>query len=137
MFLKSKGFQLCLAFSLGVIVLLLPRPEGTRFKITGDADQKLLQQISRHFTLVSEETDKPKAYVVEAKNPGAKASTAAFLEETAEALNISGIEVNYVNGLSPKAMRFLAVLAVLVFLFVVEPIPLEITAICIGCFFWS
>jgi len=45
-----------------------------------------------------------------------------------------GIEVDYINGLSPKAMRFLAVLAVLVFLFVVEPIPLEITAICIGVF---
>ena len=38
------------------------------------------------------------------------------------------------DGLSPKAKRFLAILAVLVFLFVVEPIPLEITAICIGVF---
>ena len=36
------------------------------------------------------------------------------------------------NGLSPKAFRFLAVLAALIFLFVVEPIPLEITAILIG-----
>ena len=134
MFLKSKGFQLCLAFSLGVIVLLLPRPEGTRFKITGDINQEFLQQISRHFTLVSEETDGEKGYVVEAKNPGAEESTAAFLEETAKALNMPGIEVDYVNGLSPKAMRFLAVLAVLVFLFIVEPIPLEITAICIGVF---
>jgi hypothetical protein len=79
MFLKSKGFQLCLAFSLGVIVLLLPRPEGTRFKITGDVNQEFLQQISQHFTLVSEETDGAKGYVVEAKNPGAKQSTAAFL----------------------------------------------------------
>ncbi len=134
MFLKSKGFQLCLAFSLGVIVMLLPRPEGTRFKITGDINQEFLQQISRHFTLVSEEKDKIKGYVVEAKNPGAKESTAAFLEETAKVLNMSGLEVDYVNGLSPKAMRFLAVLAVLVFLFIVEPIPLEITAICIGVF---
>ena len=134
MFLKSKGFQLCLAFALGAIVLLLPRPEGTRFKITGDIDQTFLQQISQNFTLVSEEKEKDKGYTVEAKSPGAKEATAAFLEETAKELNMPGIEVDYVNGLSPKAMRFLAVLAVLVFLFIVEPIPLEITAICIGVF---
>ena len=42
------------------------------------------------------------------------------------------VEVGYVNGLSPRAFRFLAVLAALIFLFVVEPIPLEITAIMIG-----
>jgi len=134
MFLKSKGFQLCLAFAIGAIVLLLPRPEGTKFKITGDIDQKFLQQISQNFTLIPDEQGKDKGYIVEAKNPGTKESTAAFLEETARSLNIPGIEVNYINGLSPKAMRFLAVLAVLVFLFVVEPIPLEITAICIGVF---
>jgi sodium-dependent dicarboxylate transporter 2/3/5 len=40
--------------------------------------------------------------------------------------------VEYVNGLSPKAKRFLAMLGVLIFLFIAEPIPLEITAICIG-----
>jgi len=134
MFLKSKGFQLCLAFALGVIVLLLPRPEGTNFKITGDIDQKFLQQISENFTLVSEEKEKDKGYIVEAKNPGTEESTAAFLEKTARGLNMPGIEVSYINGLSPKAKRFLAVLVVLVFLFIVEPIPLEITAICIGVF---
>jgi sodium-dependent dicarboxylate transporter 2/3/5 len=42
--------------------------------------------------------------------------------------------VEYVNGLSPKAKRFLAVLVVLIFLFVAEPIPLEITAVSIGIF---
>ena len=132
MFLKSKGFQLCLAFGIGVIVLLLPRPEGTKFKITGDINQEFLQQISQHFTLTADE--KGKGYIVEAKNPGAKEATAAFLEETAKSLNMPGVKVDYVDGLSPKAKRFLAVLAVLVFLFIVEPIPLEITAICIGIF---
>ena len=134
MFLKSKGFQLCLAFALGIIVLLLPRPEGTKFKITGDIDQKFLQQISQNFTLVSEEKRKTRGILLKRKIPGSQESTAAFLEKTARALNMPGIEVDYVNGLSPKAMRFLAVLAVLVFLFIVEPIPLEITAICIGVF---
>ena len=40
--------------------------------------------------------------------------------------------MEYVDGLSPKGKRFLAILGVLLFLFVAEPIPLEITAICIG-----
>ena len=45
---------------------------------------------------------------------------------------LEGVEVKYVDGLSPKAKRFLAVLGLLIFLFVAEPIPLELTAICIG-----
>jgi len=134
MFFKSKGFQLCIAFALGVVVLLLPRPEGTKFKISGDPDQQLLQHINTHFTLVSEKPDKHGAYTVKAKTPGAKEGGAAALEAEAEAMNLQGVQVDYVDGLSPRAMRFLAVLAVLVFLFVVEPIPLEITAICIGVF---
>ncbi|MFH1350951.1 MAG: DASS family sodium-coupled anion symporter [Pseudomonadota bacterium] len=134
MFLKNKGFQLCIAFALGVVVLLLPRPEGTRFKITGDGGQSLFQQINQHFNMISTEKDAAKGYIVEAKNPGSKESTAAFLHNKAVELKMTGIEVDYVNGLSPKAKRFLAVLVVLIFLFVAEPIPLEITAICIGIF---
>jgi len=134
MFLKSKGFQLCLAFALGVIVLLLPRPEGTKFKIIGDPDQKFLVQIDQNFTLVSEGKTQDAGYVVEAKKPGTKESTAAFLKETAKQLNMANVQVEYINGLSPRSKRFLAVLTVLVFLFIVEPIPLEITAILIGVF---
>ncbi|HIJ41931.1 MAG TPA: DASS family sodium-coupled anion symporter [Deltaproteobacteria bacterium] len=132
MFFKSKGFQLGLALALGAIVLMLPRPEGTRFKITGDAGQKLMPRIEQNFTLVS--TGKDKSYVVEAKTPGSTDSTAAFLKEKVGSLPLKGVEVSYVNGLSPKAMRFLAILAVLIFLFIIEPIPLEITAILIGVF---
>ncbi|MCF8120578.1 MAG: DASS family sodium-coupled anion symporter [Deltaproteobacteria bacterium] len=134
MFFKSKGFQLCIAFALGVVVLLLPRPEGTKFKISGDPDQQLLQHTNTHFTLVSEKPDKHGAYTVQAKTPGAKEGGAAALKAEAEAMDLQGVQVDYVDGLSPRAKRFLAVLAVLVFLFVVEPIPLEITAICIGVF---
>ncbi len=134
MLFKSKYFQLFLAFGLGLIVLLLPRPEGTKFKISGDINQEFLQQVDQHFTLASDKKKKEKEYIVEAKQPGKAASTAAFLEKTARDLNLSGIEIDYVNGLSPKAKRFLAVLVVLVFLFIVEPIPLEITAILIGVF---
>ncbi len=130
MFIKSKGIQLALAFLLGILVLMLPRPEGDTFRISGDDGQKLLKQVASNFTLVS--TGKDKSYVVRATLPGSKAGTGKALEEAAEKLSLSGVEISYINGLSPKAMRFLAVLAVLIFLFIVEPIPLEITAILIG-----
>lgn len=134
MFLKNKWFQLCLAFAIGIVVLLLPRPEGTKFLITGDEDQTFFQHISQHFTLVFTHEDQAKGYTVEVKNPGARESTAAFLRDKAAELKMTGLQVDYVDGLSPKAKRFLVVLVVLIFLFVAEPIPLEITAICIGVF---
>jgi len=134
MFLKTKGFQLCLAFALGIVVLILPRPEGTKFQITGDDSQKFFSHISQHFTIVSTEKKPGQGYIVEAKKPGSPGATAAFINNKAAEMKKTEIKVDYVNGLSPKAKRFLAVLAVLVFLFVVEPIPLEITAICIGVF---
>jgi len=135
MFFKNKWVQLGLAFTLGIIVLLLPRPEGTKFKITGDISQKLFQTVSQHFTLISTEVDHSKGYyTVEAKNPGSPESGAAFLQDKAAELKMTKLQVDYVDGLPPKAKRFLAILVVLIFLFVAEPIPLEITAICIGVF---
>lgn len=132
MILKSTAFQLCLAFALGIVVLLLPRPEGTKFKIIGDKGQTFYQHISKHFTLDSAEEGRTAGYVVKAKNPGSQESTAAFLRDKAADLKMKGIDVEYVDGLSPRAKRFLAVLVILIFLFVAEPIPLEITAICIA-----
>ncbi|MBW2574623.1 MAG: DASS family sodium-coupled anion symporter [Deltaproteobacteria bacterium] len=134
MFFKTKQFQLCFAVALGIIVFFLPRPEGTKFKITGDQGRLVLQDVSQQFALVPAEKEKAKEYIVEAINPKSPESTAQFLKDKAAQLKIEGVEVDYVNGLSPKAKRFLVVLVVLIFLFVVEPIPLEITAICIGVF---
>jgi len=134
MFFKSKWFQLSLALTLGIIVMLLPRPEGTQFKITGDADGVFLQSIGAHFSLVSKDKNPSAGYIVQAQNPGSAQATGAYLMKTAAESKLPKIEVSYVDGLSPTAKRFLAVLAVLVFLFVAEPIPLEITAICIGVF---
>jgi len=131
MILKNKWFQLCLAITLGIVVFLLPRPEGTEFKIIGDNDRKLLQHVSQYFKLVPSEKENAE-YTVEAKNPGTQEATAAFLEKMAAENGLAEIQVDYVNGLSPKAKRFLAMLVVLIFLFVAEPIPLEITAIGIG-----
>jgi sodium-dependent dicarboxylate transporter 2/3/5 len=131
---KSKWTQMAIALALGVVVLLLPRPEGTQFKITGDPDQALLRHTNDDFFLKSQEKNLSRGYTLEAKHPGHRGSTRAFLMEKAAELKLKNIEISHVNGLSPKAKRFLAVLAVLVFLFITEPIPLEITAICIGVF---
>ncbi|GAB6144843.1 DASS family sodium-coupled anion symporter [Desulfocicer niacini] len=129
---RTNGFKLCVALILGVIVFMLPRPEGTQFKITGDAGKLLLQGVSSHFTMVISDKKESSSYVLKAKSPGSLESTAKFLRQKAQDLNLSSLEVDYVDGLSPKAKRFLAILVVLVTLFVVEPIPLEITAVCIG-----
>jgi len=131
-FIKSKGFQLCVAIALGLVVIFLPRPEGTKFRVTGDEKQVLLNQVGEHFTLVPDETKGAKGYVVQAKNPGGAEASAAFLERQARELKMEGVRIGHVDGLSPKGKRLLAVLIVVIFLFVVEPVPLEITAICIG-----
>ncbi len=132
MFYKTNGFKLCVALLTGIIVFLLPRPEGTQFKITGDTNQILIQNVSEHFDLVADQNIKTESYLLKAKSPGTLESTAKFLKQKTVDLNLSTVQVDYVDGLSPKAKRFLAILAVLVILFVLEPIPLEITAICIG-----
>lgn len=118
-----------MALLLGFVVLLIPRPEGKTFKISGRDAPVLLQHTSREFKCISSKEKEPEEYVLRAKNPGGEQSTGAFLREKAQELNLSEIRVDYVDGLSPKAMRFLAVLAVLIFLFILEPIPLEVTAI--------
>jgi len=132
--LKNKAFQLCVAFGLGIIVLLIPRPEGTKFKITGDAQQALLQASGEYFGLVPETLKQKGAYVVELKTPGSVKAPGKFLNAKVAELKLPGVSVEYENGLSPKSMRFLAILAGLLFLFIAEPIPLEITAVLIGVF---
>lgn len=134
MFYKTNGFKLCVAVLIGVIVFLLPRPEGTQFKITGDTGRILIQNVARHFTVIPDEKSPTESYILKANTPGSLEATAKFLDQKAKDLNLDTVKVDYVNGLSPKAKRFLSILAVLVILFVIEPIPLEITAVCIGVF---
>jgi sodium-dependent dicarboxylate transporter 2/3/5 len=128
---KSKGFILLLALSLGIVVLALPRPEGTKFKIIGDEGQKLLERIAQEFSIISQQEDMTQGYVVETSQSGQLEKPGLYLREKAAELE-NGVQVEYVDGLSPKAKRFLAVIVVLVFLFIAEPIPLEITAVLIG-----
>ncbi len=132
MILKNKWFQLGFAIALGVIVMLLPRPEGKQFKIIGDPEKKLYSELAEYYTLVPEKFKGQKGYIMEARYPGAAEATGTFLSERAAVVVGDSAEVSYVDGLSPRAKRFLAMLAVLIFLFVAEPIPLEITAVLIG-----
>lgn len=125
-----------MAVLIGVIVFLLPRPEGTKFKIIGDTDQRVLASVADFFDRIPDsklasKEDTP-AYILKAKTPGSLEGSVRYLEKQAKNLDLTQVTVGYVDGLPPKAKRFLAILAVLVILFVIEPIPLEITAVLIG-----
>jgi len=131
---KSKVIQLLIALGIGIFILLLPRPEGRKFRIAGDAEQKLHRAVQESYDVVPDSVKKGK-YVLEAREGfSPPADAAAALREIAAREGLEGVEVEYVDGLSPKGKRFLVVLGVLVFLFMVEPVPLEITAILIGVF---
>ncbi|MBF0449953.1 MAG: DASS family sodium-coupled anion symporter [Candidatus Magnetomorum sp.] len=132
MIFKNKWFQLGIAIGLGLLIMALPRPEGTKFRIIGDTDKALYLSVINHFEMTGDIQKSP--YIIQAKNPGDEYANAAYLKKQCEKLSLSSVDIEYVDGLSPKAKRFLAMLVVLIFLFVVEPIPLEITAICIGVF---
>jgi sodium-dependent dicarboxylate transporter 2/3/5 len=129
---KNRNIQLGFALLFGAIILVLPRPEGTKFKITGDVDQNFFKTISDQFTLVPTTNGETDTYVVETKETETVEFPGELLKEKAAASKMTDIKIDYVNGLSSKAKRFLAILAVLIFLFVFEPIPLEITAALIG-----
>ncbi|KIX15796.1 SLC13 family permease [Dethiosulfatarculus sandiegensis] len=129
---KNTTIQLAIAFILGLTVLLLPRPEGTRFEIIGDPQAKVLASMEGLFDLAPNGGKTKKGYLVDALKPDDPACTAQALADKAEELGLTDVKVEYVNGLSPKGKTFLAVVVFLVFLFIFEPIPLEVTAICIG-----
>lgn len=129
---KNKMVQLGMAVALGLVVMLLPRPEGTKYEVNGDPEKKIFAQVQDAFKLADTETQKTKGYFLESLAPGQPQANGARLVQVAADLDLKKAEIEYVNGLSPKAKRFLAVLVFLIFCFVIEPIPLEITAICIG-----
>ena len=129
MVFRNKYFQIALAISLGIVVSILPRPEGTLFTVSGDPQRRLAAQVADRFQVV-EWQGGDDAYRLAAIAGAAEPGVALSAEATAP--GFERVEIGYVDGLSPKAFRFLAVLAALIFLFVVEPIPLEITAILIG-----
>lgn len=130
MLLRKNGVKLAIIAALGLVVFLLPRPEGTKFSIKGDTGRGLAAAVADQFTLIQgKDAD---SYTLLAKAPGTPEARVDSLEAKARALGLETVSVGYVDGLPPKAKRFLAVLVVLVALFIVEPIPLEITAVLIG-----
>ena len=62
---RSKWFQLGLAAALCICVLLMPRPEGTRFTIKGDGNRAFLPHITDHFQLVDHDNNPAGNYTVE------------------------------------------------------------------------
>jgi len=130
MVLKNRWVQLIIAVLLGSLVMLIPRPEGKRFEIFGDPEKKLYAQVMNHFSYIPAEGKPGKTYLLELKPESGIQAVALELKKAAQ--GIEGIEVKYVDGLPPTAHRFLAILVILVFLFIFEPIPLEITAIFIA-----
>jgi sodium-dependent dicarboxylate transporter 2/3/5 len=130
MLLKSKWIQLGIAVAIGVAVMLLPRPEGTRFKVSGENIQALRPVLKEDFQI--DPGSNASELMLTARHPGMPNSTGGYIFSKYTAAGLKDIEITYVDGLSPRGKRFLAMLAVLIFLFVAEPIPLEITAICIG-----
>lgn len=136
---KKMFLLLGIAMVLGLLVMALPRPEGTRFEVAGDPEQKLLGAAEGVFRLAGQtevldaDTGKKKViYEVQAETPGRPEATAAWLKKRAGEIGLEKVKISYIDGLSPTAHRFLAVLLFLVFLFVFEPLPLQVTALCIG-----
>ena len=127
---RNRFLQIGIAVFIGVLVHALPRPEGTLFEVAGDPEQRLAIATAGAFDTIELEGESV-TYRLEAV--AGITAPGTLLTDTAAELG-GDVEVRYINGLSPKAFRFLAVLAALIFLFVVEPIPLEITAILIGVF---
>jgi sodium-dependent dicarboxylate transporter 2/3/5 len=97
----------------------------------GDIDRSFYQTVSDRFKIFAGTDSDPGVYVVHAKEDNKQSHWEPICSGRRHASQ-SAIEVVHQDGLSPKAQRFLAVLAVLIFLFMLEPIPLEITAILIG-----
>jgi sodium-dependent dicarboxylate transporter 2/3/5 len=129
MVLRNKYLQITMAIALGFMVTLVPRPEGTIFEVSGDRDRLLATQMGESYEIADWSGDDGAYRLIAAEGSIDPGQT---LVAEASALGLENAGVGYVNGLSPKAFRFLAVLVALIFLFVVEPIPLEITAILIG-----
>ncbi|MDX9788483.1 MAG: DASS family sodium-coupled anion symporter [Desulfobacterales bacterium] len=132
MFYKSKFFQLGIALLGAAVILMLPRPEGTTFKISGDASRSLFNAVKGQFDPVGKAHRSSAPYIIRAKHSAGAEASLTLLREKASVLDLPNIHISTVDGISPTLQKFFAVLAILIFLFIFEPIPLEITAICIG-----
>jgi sodium-dependent dicarboxylate transporter 2/3/5 len=107
MFLKSKWCQLGVAVVLCLVVLLLPRPEGTRFTIKGDDNQVFLQHIKDKFNLVNSVNSSTDEYMVEVKSPENFKSPGIYLREKAEELKLKDLRIDYGSGSVKVLVNFI------------------------------
>ena len=49
--LKNRFGQLCIALGCALIVMIIPRPEGTKFEIIGDQGDILISHVKDNFQL--------------------------------------------------------------------------------------
>ncbi len=127
MLFRNRFVQIGLAVLIGLLVFSMPRPQGRLFDIVGDPDRLLAAAVGGDFAVVDGASGGADYRLRAADGVDAPGTVL-----TAASASGAGVEIRFVDGLSPKAFRFLAILATLIFLFVIEPIPLEITAILIG-----
>jgi len=130
--MAKKAVLLAIAVALALVVYALPRPEGDTWEINGDPEKKLATAAQKDFKEVPNPNKRSQGYLLQALSPGTAQGTAENLQKAMTANQLQGVKLDYVNGLSPRAKTFLAVLVFLIFLFVFEPVPLEITALSIG-----
>jgi sodium-dependent dicarboxylate transporter 2/3/5 len=131
---RRRVVQLGIALLIGLVFFVSSRLEGTRFQVLGDPDQALSKLVKEDFTVRASATGE--GYVLELKI-GAEVPEGAVpehLENTAARAGQRGVTLRHVDGLESKGKLFICLLAVIVFLFVAEPVPLEITGILIGVF---
>ena len=82
-FLRNRWFLLGVAVALGAAVTLLPRPDGTRYEIAGDAEGALAALVEADFRRLPAEKG-AKGYTLEARSPGETQCTASRLQRVAE-----------------------------------------------------
>lgn len=96
--------QLGIAVTLSLIVLAIPRPEGSRFEITGDPEKKLMRETHGIFRL-PEQGEKTKRvdgkkkviYELQALAQGNPDASAAWLGAKVDPMGLSGVNVDYVG----------------------------------------
>jgi sodium-dependent dicarboxylate transporter 2/3/5 len=114
-------------------VLLIPRPRATEFEVRGPGAAELAALVAEDFEVSADAKAEGLLRFV-SRNPGTYPGSGERLEAEASKLEANAVQIDHVDGLPRVGHRFLALLVFLVVLFVLEPLPLPVTAVCIGAF---
>jgi sodium-dependent dicarboxylate transporter 2/3/5 len=95
-----------MALVLGIFILLLPRPEGTKFKISGDPDRSFYETIGDRFELLSDGVTDKDTYTVKGSKPtNAEKGLDTTLMAQAERYG-NGVPSTMWTGFRPKPSGF-------------------------------